>query len=73
LDKHDLVDYFKLLANLDWYYQFSDDHGVWQRGLSANNLAHAIRLQSSVHTKMYDDWYAYMFKKGEKPVITNYI
>ncbi len=25
-------DYVDLLKNFDWYYDYSDDHRVWQRG-----------------------------------------
>jgi hypothetical protein len=27
-----LEDFKKQLAQHDWFYYFSDDHGVWQRG-----------------------------------------
>lgn len=27
-----LQEYEELLKNHDWYYQYSDDHGVWDRG-----------------------------------------
>lgn len=36
-----LDDYKKALANLDWFYQYSDDHGVWRAGQAAwNSVCH---------------------------------
>ena len=32
-----LEQYKKELAHHDWYYYFSDDHGVWQRGESESS------------------------------------
>ena len=28
----DLTELERLLKSHDWYYQYSDDHSVWQRG-----------------------------------------
>ena len=27
-----IIEYKKLLSDHDWHYNYSDDHGVWQRG-----------------------------------------
>jgi hypothetical protein len=30
--KETLINLDRLLASHDWYYDYSDDHGVWTRG-----------------------------------------
>ena len=52
----------KLLKTHDWYYEYSDDHRVWQRGRDERD---EIRRQidiccglglSNIATKMYDKY-----------------
>lgn len=37
-----LEDYRKALAEHDWFYDFSDDHGVWVRGQEQRNNLHRM-------------------------------
>lgn len=41
-----LVEFIELLQRHDWYYQYSDDHRVWQRGQSQWNRIRAIREEN---------------------------
>jgi hypothetical protein len=41
----DLTELERLLKSHDWYYQYSDDHTVWQRGSAQ---AEEIRRQKDI-------------------------
>jgi len=41
LDELTLEEYKAVLPNLDWYYQMSDDHNVYLRGLATIEEYHA--------------------------------
>ena len=37
--------YRKLLKSHDWYYDYSDDHSVWKRGVASRDKINAIRRE----------------------------
>ena len=49
----DLKQYEKKLKAHDWYYQYSDDHGVWRAGKAAHDALWAEAKQSPEHLKLY--------------------
>ena len=32
MDENELKEYYQQLVFHDWFYEYSDDHSVWQRG-----------------------------------------
>lgn len=44
-NKVTLSKYYDMLSGHDWYYDYSDDHGVWQRGRDASE--HLRRIAES--------------------------
>lgn len=37
LHQEKMTELAKEIGKYDWYYEMSDDHGVWQRGLNHHN------------------------------------
>jgi hypothetical protein len=51
-----LEEYIKQLNSHDWFYYFSDDHGVWQRGEGEHHrLLHIAQSGSNEFKKAYND------------------
>lgn len=48
-----IEEYFDMLGRHDWFYEYSDDHGVWQNGQATK-----VKLQSLAKT---NDQFAIMF------------
>ena len=49
-------EYLKLLKGHDWYYQYSDDHGVWRKGSqSAKNLVNLANNDAKLKS-LYTDY-----------------
>jgi len=44
-----LTDFYDELSRHDWYYQFSDDYGVWQRGERDSARLTVISCESPRH------------------------
>ena len=44
----DLVEYFKELQRHDWYYEYSDDHKVWEKGKNNLKRIQAVAQESEV-------------------------
>lgn len=55
-----LVDYWNALKRADWYYEYSDDHGVWTRGANEMGRLQRIAKESPGHQVLYDGWRAHM-------------
>lgn len=51
-----LQDYYQLLKNHDWHYEFSDDHNVWRAGAARRQLLRDISEQSPEHLALYKDF-----------------
>tara|TARA_R110000868_G_scaffold203167_1_gene450988 strand:+ start:401 stop:637 length:237 start_codon:yes stop_codon:yes gene_type:complete len=58
-----LQDFKKLLDNHDWFYNFSDDHGIWVRGERQVAEIHHVLLQNNniEMKKLYNEYYARYF------------
>jgi hypothetical protein len=56
-----LFDYDSRLRLHDWYYQYSDDHGVWCRGDSEQTALVDRIKESPEHKELYHAWVTYFF------------
>lgn len=64
-----LSEFYTKLAYHDWYYQYSDDHGVWRRGQDAYDRLVDLSKQSPEHKKLFEDYAAYVFSGNPKPEV----
>jgi len=59
------TEFFNRCKNHDWYYDFSDDYRVWQRGTAARDELRRLIAEAgadrSVFQAIYDKWRDYMF------------
>jgi hypothetical protein len=62
-----LNEFYKMLAGHDWYYQYSDDHGVWRRGQDRYDTIAMVAKESPEHQKLFEDYSDYIFRSSEKP------
>ena len=56
----DVAEYFKCLENHDWYYSYSDDHGVWTKGQEESSRINSIAHDNPTLVRMlkdYSDWF----------------
>lgn len=53
-EKVKLSVYWDMLNQHDWYYQYSDDPGVWRRGQAAQERIRMFADQSPQHRELYD-------------------
>lgn len=56
-----LKDFDAQLAGFDWFYDYSDDHSVWERGCAAQSRVLAGAKQSPLHKALYDAWEKHHF------------
>ena len=56
-----LPDFWDMLNAHDWYYAYSDDHSVWQRGERASKKLEAIAQQSKAHRELMTRFTLHMF------------
>ena len=49
------------LAAFDWFYDFSDDHSVWERGRAAEAPLLATAKSSPQHRALYNLWHRHHF------------
>ena len=50
----ELREFDNLLASHDWFYDYSDDYGVWQRGMNQARLIATVRKLSERHEALYE-------------------
>ena len=62
----DPAEFFKLLEQHDWYYQYSDDHRAWSKGNDQSKRLQAIIQEDSQMTRMYLAYSDYMFRPREQ-------
>lgn len=54
-----LEEYKTALQHHDWFYQFSDDHGVWQRGeRESATLSHIAKEGGDDFKRAYNNAFA---------------
>jgi len=67
-----LKEFYGILSEHDWYYQYSDDYGVWKKGneeaARIRQLLQHERVDIFKFRELYNDWVRYSFDKGPKPV-----
>tara|TARA_E500000178_G_C16312779_1_gene441275 strand:+ start:163 stop:399 length:237 start_codon:yes stop_codon:yes gene_type:complete len=58
----------------DWFYDYSDDHSVWNRGKERDNELRRIAEGSPILEKIYSD-FRYRYTRGEieRPQLSDYI
>ena len=69
-----IEEYYDALACHDWYYNYSDDHGVWQKGLAESRRLQAVCQENDVFTDMYTDFVNWTNNPREirKPQLQDY-
>lgn len=48
-------EYLKALRQHDWYYMYSDDHKVWQRGREAAARIEEMRRELDIEFKVWNE------------------
>ena len=64
-----IEEFFMKLRRHDWFYEYSDDHGVWQRGQAARYELRQLAKENDTFALMYDDYINYInaiVKEGPK-------
>jgi hypothetical protein len=64
-----LEEYKKELQQHDWFYQFSDDHGVWQRGERESTTLHYLAKEGTDDFKRAYN-YAYGLRYNNSSFVT---
>lgn len=54
--------YRKLLRAHDWYYDYSDDHSVWKRGVAARDKLNGLRRQIDPEGTIWNEIAPDMYK-----------
>ena len=62
-----LKEFYQLLKRHDWWYEMSDDHGVWRRGQDSLVHIRSIADTSLRHRALYEAYAHYMMRDGEMP------
>lgn len=57
----ELKDYYNELENHDWFYEYSDDQGVWERGRDSLKNIQTLSKNSDEHQKLYDGFCKHHF------------
>jgi hypothetical protein len=72
--------YFALCENFDWYYDFTEDFTVWQKGKETNTNLMRYANQNSTFMRIYTQWKLYNFsgvnfgtKQCPKPVLEDFL
>lgn len=63
-----LKDYYQMLANHDWYFNYSSDSKVYRRGQESFAKLSMITKESEEHNKLFDAYFDYVWRDAEKPV-----
>jgi len=56
-------DYKSLLAQHDWYYDYSDDHSVWQRGNRERDTLYKYQDAVDPDYKIWNEYAPEMFQR----------
>lgn len=54
-------EYYDQLERHDWYYEWSDDHGVWERGSADASRLKQISEESPEHKALWDGFNKHKF------------
>jgi hypothetical protein len=74
MTKMNIEQYFAECIQMDWFYDYSDDHSVWTRGNNRDRELSRIADGSPILEKIYSD-FRYRYTRGEieRPQLTDYI
>tara|TARA_B110000285_G_C15030171_1_gene566298 strand:- start:61 stop:294 length:234 start_codon:yes stop_codon:yes gene_type:complete len=50
------TEYFEALGHHDWYYNYSDDHRAWTKGLTESKRLQSIAQENPTLLRMYKDY-----------------
>lgn len=64
-----LNEYFNLLAQHDWHYDYSDNHRIWEKGFIERKKLVRLTEESRDHKELYDIWYAHKYHDKEPPIL----
>ena len=67
MDVNELKEYYQQLAFHDWFYEYSDDHSVWQRGSDKERQLMNDARKDKRAEALFEAYRNYMFKGGDKP------
>ncbi len=56
-----LEEYYDQLDKHDWFYEYSDDHTIWQKGSEERARLQRVSMQSPNHKKLWDGFNQYHF------------
>jgi hypothetical protein len=56
-----LAEFYDRCAAFDWFYDYSDDHRVWQRGCAAHDVLRAESARDPAKREIYQAWRRHMF------------
>ena len=56
-------DYMDKLRKHDWYYEYSDDHGVWRRGSDERDQLRRLQEEIDSDYKVWNQYAPDMFKR----------
>ena len=74
MTKMNIEQYFAECIQMDWFYDYSDDHSVWTRGNNRDRELSRIADGSPILEKIYRD-FRYRYTRGEieRPQLSDYI
>jgi len=55
-----IEEFFMKLRRHDWFYEYSDDHSVWQRGQAASYELRQLAKENDTFALMYADYNNYI-------------
>lgn len=56
-----LKEYYKMLKEHDWYFDWSDDGRVWEKGRAAHSRLAAMSTQSPEHKALWEGFKSHKF------------
>jgi len=66
--------FYNACAQMDWFYDYSDDHSVWNRGNDRDRELRRIAEGNTHLEKIYRDFrYEYTSGRIESPQLSDYI
>lgn len=58
-----MEDYIYKLRTHDWFYEYSDDHGVWRRGSDERDQLRRLQEEIDSDYKVWNQYAPDMFKR----------
>jgi len=67
MTEEELSEFYKRLGWHDWFYEYSDDHSVWNRGKNAERELMTDARKDKRAEVLFESYRSYIFKGSEKP------